>query len=96
MGEYIKREDALKEVDRSLSLNEAYSRIASHIIAADVVEVKHGRWIEEHFGTLIPVEYDDNGNVIVHDCVNYRCNLCGRIENKKEPFCNCGARMDGE
>lgn len=39
MGEYIKREDALKEVDRSLSLNEAYSRIASHIIAADVVEV---------------------------------------------------------
>lgn len=39
MAEYIKREDALKEVDRSLSLNEAYSRIASRIIAADVVEV---------------------------------------------------------
>lgn len=68
----------------------------SYLPAEDVVPAVHGKWIEQHFGTLIPVEYDDNGNVIVHDCINYQCSLCGRTESKKEPYCNCGAKMDGE
>lgn len=38
MAEYIKREDALKEVDHSLNLSEAYSKIAE-MPAADVVPV---------------------------------------------------------
>ena len=62
----------------------------------EAVPVVHGKWIEQHFGTLIPVEYDDTGNAIVHDCINYQCSLCGRTESKKEPYCNCGAKMDGE
>lgn len=24
------------------------------------------------------------------------CPLCGRIEYQKEPYCHCGARMDGD
>ena len=26
----------------------------------------------------------------------YKCSLCGRIERLKEPYCHCGARMDGK
>ena len=26
----------------------------------------------------------------------YMCSLCGRIERLKEPYCHCGAKMDGE
>lgn len=25
----------------------------------------------------------------------WKCSLCGRNEHKKEPYCNCGARMKG-
>lgn len=53
----------------------------------------HGHWIEEHKQTLIPVEYDDNGEPILHDFTVYVCSICGRQENSKEPYCNCGARM---
>ena len=30
-------------------------------------------------------------------CAHYtsnHCSLCGRVEIKKEPYCNCGAKMD--
>ena len=26
---------------------------------------------------------------------HYICSVCGRIEMKAEPYCNCGAKMDG-
>lgn len=26
----------------------------------------------------------------------YTCSLCGRVERMKEPYCHCGARMDGK
>ena len=26
----------------------------------------------------------------------YVCSLCGRVERLQEPYCNCGARMDGD
>lgn len=61
---------------------------------ADVAEVRHGRWIKK--------SYLDSGGR--EDCeigacymrTIYECSLCGRIENFAEPFCHCGARMDGE
>ena len=49
---------------------------------ADVEEVRHGEWIETYRG-LCPRE-----KVIV-------CSLCGRVEEQKEPYCNCGAKMNG-
>ena len=49
---------------------------------ADVEEVRHGEWIEEYRG-LCPRE-----KVII-------CSLCGRMEERKEPYCHCGAKMDG-
>ena len=54
------------------------------IPAADVAPVVHGEWVKE-------VYIDPYGA----DWTKYRCNLCGRVEIKKEPYCNCGAKMDG-
>ena len=57
---------------------------------ADFVEVKHGEWIEDMkaLSTVAGVE--------MKALVGYRCSLCGRAELRKEPYCNCGAKMDGE
>ena len=57
---------------------------------ADVVEVKHGEWIDNYEkittlgGNGVPKEY----------LCGYKCSLCGRTEIGKEPYCNCGAKMD--
>lgn len=67
-----------------------------NIPAANVAEVRHGHWIAEQFQTLIPVEYDEFGEPVLHDHIVYRCSQCGRVNHKKEPYCNCGARMDKE
>lgn len=56
--------------------------------AADVRSVKRGRWVE-HYET-----YDCHpewGEVQY----GYICSLCGRWEYEREPFCNCGAVMEG-
>ena len=52
---------------------------------ADVVEVKHGRWINRRFGSA---------DVICSECRTLETN---RDSNYKSRFCpNCGAKMDGE
>ena len=62
----------------------------------DAAPVVRGRWIEEKKQTLIPVEFDEAGEPILHDYVIYRCDQCGRTAGKKEPYCHCGAKMDKE
>ena len=49
---------------------------------ADVVEVRHGEWIDAHTDTLYRL----------------KCSLCGnvRIGRWTNYCCNCGAKMDGE
>lgn len=60
---------------------------------ADVQEVRHGKWIpnmewfDDDYGIELHEERYQNG---------WKCSLCGRIELIKEPYCNCGALMDGE
>lgn len=47
--------------------------------------IRHGHWIAF--------------NVInTKDCsskIQYMCSKCGRYEDEQEPYCNCGAKMDG-
>ena len=52
--------------------------------AADVAPVVHGEWIVQtrSLGYFEPQD-------------TYICSICGREEFRKEPYCNCGARMDG-
>lgn len=100
--EFISREAALfalRKAERGGSmtaltrLERAYAEIRE-MPAADVVEVVHGRWLEEKGQTLLPVEYDDVGEPILHDYVVYRCDRCGRTCKQKEPYCHCGAKME--
>ena len=53
--------------------------------AADVAPVVHGEWIVQtrSLGYFEPQD-------------TYICSICGREEFRKEPYCNCGARMDGD
>lgn len=110
--EYIEREALLKDIGETVLFsvrggaklptpemrgsNKVIDRIKS-APTADVVEVvRCGEWIEQIKETIIPVELDSNGDLIVHKVIQYKCDLCGRIEGKKEPYCNCGAKMDGK
>ena len=88
IGEYphIRLKEAL---DMSISALRPVSR-------EQVEKVWRGKWIKELRQTYIPVEYDEQGEVILHDFVVYHCSICGRENTKEEPFCNCGAPMTDE
>lgn len=66
--------------------------IIDSISGADVAPVVHGEWREEFRSQISPDGYfywNTPQKKI------YVCSICGREEVKKEPYCNCGARMDG-
>ena len=101
MKEYIERAQLLKnlgydETRRADVLPGSTFDIVLKEPAADVAEVRHGRWNPEIHHTYIPVEYDQNGDPILHEYTSFRCSLCGREELKEEPYCHCGARMGKE
>ena len=93
MAEYIEREVALDVVKRtSGDYAAAWSEIA-HMPAADVAEVRHGRWIG--------IEYDGYADGCpVYDL--WECSECGEEVRGEDvpdthPWCHaCGARMDKE
>ena len=90
--EYIERGALLKDIEESVVFSarnapSAEMRGANKIMerikcapAADVVEVKHGRWI---------VEYPTGSEF-------GRCPTCKTLGNLDWHYCpNCGAKMDG-
>lgn len=88
--EYIERQRAIVDACNSLELYPSeYAELGNalnRIPAADVVEVRHGRWRW--------VAYDANPKI-----GNWHCTYCNRIPKsfQKEDFCpNCGAKMDVE
>ena len=90
--EYIRRDAAMKAVAsqygacRSPAQNRMIDEIRNKIRrmpAADVAEVVHRRWISFLDGDhIMPERY-------------YRCSRCGRVESRRQPYCHCGAKMDG-
>ena len=95
MDEYIKREAAIKAIEKAdytLIANDADSckadylrEIIESVPAADVVPVVHGRWIEK---------------TVPEGCRYFECSNCGAHENRhtaiKGYYCwRCGAKMDG-
>ena len=85
MSEYIARE-ALKN-DIAASTEPFNTGSVFWMIdrqpAADVVPVVHGKWISFLDGDhIMPERY-------------YRCSRCGRVESRRQPYCHCGAKMDG-
>ena len=87
MAEYIKRETAVKAVMAAKWVDGSDGAMAMEIVAsppaADVAPVVHGRWISFLDGDhIMPERY-------------YRCSRCGRVESRCQPYCHCGAKMDG-
>lgn len=67
---------------------ETASSFLNDINDADVVEVRHGEWI--------PITDEPTP---LRECAilsGYECSECGRYEKEKQPYCHCGAKMDGE
>lgn len=54
-----------------------------------------GEWKEFEFESIIPEEYDENDNIILHKYINYKCSICGYITgNKQTDYCaECGTKM---
>lgn len=91
MSDYISREAALEAANEWVSeacmapvmrVSRLLDKLAK-VPAADVAEVVHGRWISFLDGDhIMPERY-------------YRCSRCGRVESRRQPYCHCGAKMDG-
>ena len=98
----VKAQESLEtNIDKEWTKNKPYfkglawaNRIVLDTLDADVIEVKYGKWLphdmEQNVDSYVNVYY----NIMTYKPINYRCNLCGRIEEFKEPYCNCGAKMD--
>ena len=92
--EYIEREAAL-EIINSLNIASALyaGRKIINLPPADVAPVRHGRWETIDASTW---RWSHDGAKPVHR-VKYRHNECGRVVQRKEPYCpTCGAKMDLE
>ena len=62
---------------------ESVLEYAENLPAADVAPVVHGKWITRNDKGVISMTHP------------YMCSRCWRVEMNKEPYCNCGAKMDG-
>ena len=93
MKEYIEKAVALEALSKSgVTCNMRAHKIVASIQAADVVEVRHGRWIEDER------TYPGPG------LKNNLCSACGEVAGawkeglepgRKWAYCpNCGAKMD--
>ena len=92
--EYIERASVHSIIEQTSTF--AFTRGGMHervdsLPAADVVEVRHGRWIPE------ACESVSKRNRLIEYRV-YSCSICGRSNGRvKKKYCpNCGARMDKE
>ena len=98
MARYVDIEcDAVTEVlaRRAFKSRQDIQDFLDDIPTADVVPVVHGKWLEKEEETYFPVQYGEDGEPILHKHTRYFCNLCGRRSIVPEPYCHCGARMDG-
>ena len=96
--EYIERTGIFVDVITGLTIvDQAVAQYADAVLAkiqqypaADVVEVKHGRWMMTLYTTT-----SKRRRVISNK--KYDCSECGYSNGRKQsPYCpNCGAKMDG-
>jgi rubrerythrin len=66
---------------------------------ADVVEVRHGRWIKQKQDTEVMQKFHDMGlgQGMSVNSIYWTCSLCGNWGTPHYKYCpNCGSKMDGE
>lgn len=88
--EYIERNKLIENLTKFAP--EQYTKLVNQLITkhptADVEEVKHGYWIDNFEKTTTVA------GITKEFVIGYKCSVCGRKEISKEPYCNCGAKMD--
>jgi hypothetical protein len=88
MPRYIDAEQMEKHIMESKVFNQYFKELVQSLIwgenTVDVVPVMRGEWIQHHETTT------DNETLPY----GWECSLCGRWEMEKQPFCNCGAKME--
>ena len=90
MAEYIEKEEAMHIAFKSPFFSDALMEEMKAIPAADVAPVRHGMWETIDASTW---RWSHDGAKPVHR-VKYRHNECGRVVQRKEPYCpHCGAKM---
>lgn len=99
--EYIDREMAIEAIKNDLPNIVNYRKADAIeclgiLPAADVAEVRRGRWIPYEVEERFENTGNPYHNYLKYEPLSYRCSLCGRIEERKEPYCHCGAKMDGK
>ncbi len=88
--ELVKRElDGIGNVHGGIIA--AIKSIIDDIPAADVEEVRHGKWIP-----LKKKKHWADTETISTDIVGFYCSECGAEEKFKYRYCHCGAKMDGK
>ena len=73
-------------IGRHSGIADAVLKLIDDAPTIDAEPVRHGRWeavTESVWNLQTPV------------LQGWRCSLCGRYEPQKEPYCHCGAKMDG-
>jgi len=110
MAEYIDRVEFREHIDKVYPFTKEGQKNAEYDYAkgiflyellrtpvADVAPVRHGHWIlyKETVETTVFAggHIYAKGDVVPY---GYVCSECGRWESNKEPFCNCGAKMEDE
>lgn len=92
-AEYIEREACLSILRAKANMAvlmdaapyfEKAAQMLEKLPAADVAPVVHARWITRSDKGIISMTHP------------YMCSRCWRVEMNKEPYCNCGAKMDGD
>ena len=84
MGDYIKREDAIKIINQYVGTDTIAERVEKDIPAADVEPVRHGKWVKK-VGILWCSECDNTATID------------SEREYVETNYCpHCGAKMDGE
>lgn len=93
MKEYIERAVALEALSKSgVTCNMRAHKIVASIQAADVAQVRHGRWIPSDMGGGEPDEA-----YICSECEEPWTLIAGTPEENNMRYCPaCGARMDKE
>jgi rubrerythrin len=108
MSRYIDKDALIAEFKRlTLGENSLIERIfADGVYAvidtfptADVVEVRHGRWIKQKQDTELMQKFHDMGlgQGMSVNSIYWTCSLCGNWGTPHYKYCpNCGSKMDGE
>ena len=89
--DYVKRSDVHKAFQPKYApaINRTFAAMIDSVPAADVVEVRHGRWIDRP-------SKRGYGLSTYCSCCGQHSGIGGIESNRHRAYCpNCGAKMDG-